>query len=347
MITYRKLTQRPGMFRNLCGLSQEEFDALCREWVYADAVGRATATHRREGQQPRRRAPGAGRKYVLDAPTRLLAALVWLKLYPTWPVLGFLFGVEESAVRRSTQDVLRRLEAMAVFPLEQRTPGSPASPASGAGSQERPREHPREHPQEPAPKRPRGRSLAEVVQDEPVLQMLIDSREQRIRRPKGWQAQKPFDSGKKKAHTLKCQAAVSLDCRVQALSPSVPGSTRDLTLLRQSGVLTVLEPTEGVGADKGYVGIEQLHPEAACYVPHKKPPGGELTEEEKSYNRLLSAVRIVVEHLFARMSRFGALSQLFRHRREQHSTVVRGGAFLADRQIAAGQAAAAAAPAAA
>ena len=53
MITYRKLTQRPGMFRNLCGLSQEEFDALCREWVYADAVGRATATHTREGQQPR------------------------------------------------------------------------------------------------------------------------------------------------------------------------------------------------------------------------------------------------------------------------------------------------------
>jgi hypothetical protein len=47
------------------------------------------------------------------------------------------------------------------------------------------------------------------------------------------------------------------------------------------------------------------------------------------------------------MSRCGALSQLFRHRREQHSTVVRVGAFLADRQIAAGQAAAAAAPAAA
>ncbi|MGI9182646.1 MAG: transposase family protein [Longimicrobiaceae bacterium] len=335
MITYRKLTQRPGMFRNLCGLSQEEFDALCREWVYADAVGRATATHRREGQQPRRRAPGAGRKYVLDAPTRLLAALVWLKLYPTWPVLGFLFDVEESAVRRSTKDVLLRLEAMAVFPLEQRTP---ASPASGAGSQG--------PPQEGAPKRPRGRSLAEVLQEEPELQILIDSREQRIRRPRGWQAQKPFYSGKKKAHTLKCQAAVSVQGRVQAISASVPGSTSDLTLLRGSGVLEVLDPTEGIGADKGYVGLEQAHPEEACYVPHKKPPGGDLTEDEKSYNRLLSAVRIVVEHLFARMSRFGALSQLFRHQRERHSTVVRVGAFLADRQIAACQAAAAA-PAAA
>ncbi len=117
----------------------------------------------------------------------------------------------------------------------------------------------------------------------------------------------------------------------------MPGSTSDLTLLRQSGVLEVLDPTEGVGADKGYVGLEQVHPEPACYVPHKKPPGGELTEDEKSYNRLLSAVRIVVEHLFARMSRFGALAQVFRHRREHHCTVVRVGAFLADRQIAASQ----------
>ncbi|HEV2125085.1 MAG TPA: transposase family protein [Chloroflexota bacterium] len=337
MITYRRLTQQASLFRNLCGLSKDEFDALCREWVYADAVGRATATHTREGQRPRRRAPGAGRKYVLDAPTRLLAALVWLKLYPTWPVLGYLFGVEESAVRRSTKDVLARLAAMAVFPLEQRAPGSPALPASGAGSQERPQERP--------PRRPHGRSLAEVLQEEPVLQLLIDSREQRIRRPKGWQQQKPFYSGKKKAHTLKCQAAVSVDGRVQAISASVPGSTSDLTLVRQSGVLAVLDPTEGVGADKGYVGLEQAHPEEACYVPHKKPPGGALSEEQKSYNRLLCAVRIVVEHLFARISRFGALSQLFRHQRAHHSTVVRVGAFLADRQIAAGQAAALAAAA--
>ncbi|HEV2130055.1 MAG TPA: transposase family protein [Longimicrobiaceae bacterium] len=334
MLSYRTLTQQPAFFRNLCGLSQEEFDALCREWVYVDAVARAAETHTREGQRPRRRAPGGGRKYVLDAPTRLLAALVWLRLYPTWPVLGFLFGVEESAVRRSTQDVLRRLEAMAVFPLEQRTPRSSVPPASGT------------HPQGPAPKRPKGRSLAEVIEEEPALQILIDSREQRIRRPKGWQAQKPYYSGKKKAHTLKCQAAVSLDCRVQAISPSVPGSTSDLTLLRASGVLAVLEPTEGVGADKGYVGIEQQHPEPACYVPHKKPPRGDLTEEQRSYNRLLSALRIIVEHLFARISRFGALSQVFRHQRQYHSTVVRVGAFLADRQIAACQAAAAAALAA-
>jgi hypothetical protein len=324
MITYRRLTQQPALFRNLCGLSRPEFDALCREWVYADAVARAASTHTREGHVPRRRAPGGGRTYVLNAPTRLLAARVWLKLYPTWPVLGYLFGVEESAVRRSTKDVLLRLEAMAVFPLEQRAPSA----------------------QRRSPERRQGRSLAQVVEEEPVLQILIDSREQRIRRPKGWQNQKPFYSGKKKAHTLKCQAAVSVDGRVQALSHSVPGSTSDLTLLRGSGLLEVLEPLEGVGADKGYVGMEKEHQEPACYLPHKKPPGGELSEDETSYNRALSTVRIVVEHLFARMSRFGALSQLFRHQRERHSLVVRVGAFLADRQIAACQAATAVATAA-
>ncbi len=62
MITYRTLSQQASLFRNLSGLSKEEFDALCREWVYADAVARAAATHTREGHVPRRRAPGAGRK---------------------------------------------------------------------------------------------------------------------------------------------------------------------------------------------------------------------------------------------------------------------------------------------
>ncbi len=74
-------------------------------------------------------------------------------------------------------------------------------------------------------------------------------------------------------------------------------------------------------------------------MPQKKPPKGELSEAEKSYNRSLSSVRIVVEHLFGRMSYFGAVYQVFRHRRERHSGVVRVVAWLADGQIARARAA--------
>jgi hypothetical protein len=99
--------------------------------------------------------------------------------------------------------------------------------------------------------RARGPSLAEVVERFPAVEVLIDSHEQRIRRPTGWSKQKPYYSGKKKAHTLKCQATVSLTGRVQAISRSVPGSTSDPTLLKKSGVLRRLKPSEGVGVDKG------------------------------------------------------------------------------------------------
>lgn len=308
MITYSSLSRMPSAFKSLSGLTVTEFNALCREWYHADQVARSSARLTREDPHPRRRAAGAGRKWVLDAPTRLLATLVWLKLYPTWEVLGFLFGVESSATRRSVKDVLARLQASALFPLEKREV------------------------------RTQGRTLAEVVQTCPTVEIIIDSHEHRIRRPKGWQNQEPFYSGKKKTHTLKSQAAVSLDGRVQAVSESVPGSTSDLALLDGSGVVERMQPDEALAGDKAYVGADKRHPALTIYVPVKKPPNGERTPEETSYNLALSRTRIVVEHLFARMMRFGALVQVYRHARSTHGTIFRVLAWLADRQIAAHQA---------
>lgn len=61
-----------------------------------------------------------------------------------------------------------------------------------------------------------------------------------------------------------------------------------------------------------------------------RPP---LTEEQKEYNRLLARYRIVVEHTIAQMNRFQVLRQVFRHRREGHTQIVRIVAGLVNRQI--------------
>ena len=59
-----------------------------------------------------------------------------------------------------------------------------------------------------------------------------------------------------------------------------------------------------VFADRGYHQnnrtIEHLASEdgLAILVPTKKPKGGELTEQQKQSNRILSAIRAVVEHPF-------------------------------------------------
>jgi hypothetical protein len=305
MITYETLSKTPHAFRNLCGYSVVEFDALCRDWRAADQKARTSSRYTREDKKPRQRAVGGGRKYALDAPTRLLMTLVWLRVYPTWEVVGYLFSIHERTTRREVADVLEVLKKLARFPLEQRR------------------------------RRKQGHSLAEVIAQVPAVEVLIDSHEQRIRRPTGWTKQKPYYSGKKKAHTLKCQAVVSTSGRVQAISRSVPGSTSDPALLQKSGVLGKLRLDEGVGVDRGYVGIAKEHPPASCYVPHKKPPGGELTQDERQYNRLLASVRIKVEHFFGRLTRFGAMAQVWRHRRRRHSGVVRVATYLVDRQLAA------------
>lgn len=83
MITYLNLLRTPPAFKNLCGLSVQEFDTLCRELVYAHTFARSEATMTRGNPDPRNHAVGAGRKWRLDSPTRLLAALVWPRLYPT------------------------------------------------------------------------------------------------------------------------------------------------------------------------------------------------------------------------------------------------------------------------
>lgn len=307
MITYRSLSKTPAAFRSLSGLQVSEADALCREFIFAEAQARACDPLTRQTHQKRQRAPGAGAKYHLDAPTRVLMALVWLKLYPTWSVLGYLFSVEETTARRDTREVLSLLEGRASFPLEGRPRGK------------------------------HGRTLDQVIEQCPGVVVLVDAKEQRTRRPTGWQAQRPYYSGKKKTHTLKSQMAVDVEGRIQSVSASVPGSTHDLTLLRESGWIDLLESCEAVGADKGYLGIERDHPAHTFYLPHKKSKSHPLTEQEESYNRLLASVRIVIEHVFARMNRFGALAQVWRHRRQRHGGVVRVIAWLVDHQIEARQ----------
>ncbi len=49
-------------------------------------------------------------------------------------------------------------------------------------------------------------------------------------------------------------------------------------------------------------------------MPKKKPRGGSLTDEEKAMNRLISSVRIVVEHAIGGIKRFGCVSDIYRNK---------------------------------
>jgi hypothetical protein len=93
------------------------------------------------------------------------------------------------------------------------------------------------------------------------------------------------------------------------------GPTHDFALYKQSKV----EPHEGLEllADSGYQGLSKLH--AKSRTPHKKPRGGELTDEQKRSNRELASRRVVVEHVIRSLKIFRILAERYRNRRQRFS----------------------------
>jgi len=316
MITHTKLIQRPSAFKSLTGMSVSAFEPLFEAFVVAHLTRLQQTPTKRNGQ-PRKRAVGCGRPHTHSLRDRLVMALVWLRMYPTYEMLGFFFSLHKTNARHNVEDVLETLLEMTVFGFER-----------------------------PAKERHKLSSLQAVMDAFPEVALVIDTKEQRIRRPSGSgedsspkdptalpSDQRPYFSGKKKAHTLKTQVAVRPDGLIEAVSESVPGSTHDLTLLRKTKLLEKLEPDEGAMLDKAYDGIENDHPDLPLYVPFKARRNRPLTEEEKIYNAFLSAYRIVVEHTNAQLQKYQALAQVFRHDRNKHSRTVRVVAGLVNRQI--------------
>ena len=287
---YPYLTQHPAVFLKMTGLHVPEFDSLVRDLLPAFAA----AETRRLQHPQRQREPGGGRTAELDGRNQLLLTVVWLRVYPTHEVLGYLFGVSDSTVSRVIARWLPLLEQ--------------------AG---------RDTMRMPDPGRKRRRSLDELLHDTPELAVIVDSFEQKVQRPKAADERDDWYSHKKRTHTSKTQIAVNEDSgRVVDVSASVRGRVHDLTLLKQSNLLARLPDGVGCLGDLGYQGIRDLHPLAAC--PRKKPRGKDKPRppEDIAYNRAFSQRRIVVENTINRFRRYQALAQTARdHRRDQTARV--------------------------
>jgi hypothetical protein len=152
---------------------------------------------------------------------------------------------------------------------------------------------------------------ARVLKKEDVEQ-LIDATEQTIERPK--QDQKVYYSGKKKRHTLKTEIRVNLQGKILHVSGAYPGSTHDFKIHKQEPPLK--KRVRGY-MDSAYQGIEEFHPNAE--IPFKKPRGGDLDEEEKHYNEVLSRIRVKVENILAQIKVFRILADRFRNKRCRYS----------------------------
>jgi IS5 family transposase len=310
MFTYEALSRSPNAFRSLTGLNPAEFETLRADFTRAQQRHRAAADRTRAGK-PRQRAAGAGHPHRHDDRHRLLLTLVWLRVYPTYELLGFYFGLHKRNAQLNVRAVLAVLDTLGDFPFDR--PSRDRRPLA---------------------------TPAQVMDAFPQVRLVIDGKEQRVQRPGGdYEAQKPYYSGKKKAHTVKNQIAVAPNGLIEAVSTSVAGgATHDVTLLRQTDLLGRLAVGEGAMVDKGYDGIRKDYPAVPIIIPFKARRNHPLTEEQRAYNRVVARYRIVVEHAIAQLNRFTVLRQVFRGRSQQHGTahsrVVRVVARLVNRRVA-------------
>jgi hypothetical protein len=67
--------------------------------------------------------------------------------------------------------------------------------------------------------------------------------------------------------------------------------------LEKEGTLDNIPERISIWVDKGYEGIKKIIKNGnKVFMPKKKPKGGKLTEEEKEDNKIISSIRMVVEH---------------------------------------------------
>jgi hypothetical protein len=295
------LTRYPAVFAALTGLDITTFDDLAAELL----PRMADDLRRRRDRPGRRRAPGAGHPFELGARDRLLLTITWLRRYPIYEVLGFLFGVVQSTVKRILDEVLPLLER------------------SG-----------RDTMRMPDPGRGRRKSLDALLAETPEVAVLIDTFEQPVQRPTGRTEADRWYSGKKKRHTIKTQVAVDEETgRFIDICGEAVGPMADLTLLEASGLLGRLPARVGSLGDLAYVGMARLHPEGLVATPRRKPRGRERPAEDIAFNTAFARRRVPVEHRIGRLRSYQALSQVDRHHRRGHQRRVIAVAGLLNRQL--------------
>ena len=107
-------------------------------------------------------------------------------------------------------------------------------------------------------------------------------------------------SGKHHKAGHKLQILVDQAGQIFYISPPLPGSTHDITAIRNTGLFDHMQPWHCT-ADKGYVGL-------GCDTPFKRRPGRPLLEWQKRFNKGINQIRYVVERSIAHLKVWRILS---------------------------------------
>lgn len=267
-----KLSHDPRAVKALTGLSYQEFSDLVP--VFKKSI------HDLRMQKPdRKRKPGGGKKGVLKTTEeQLFFILFYLKTYPTFDVLAFLFGFQRGHACEAGHRYLTTLEKALGKKIV-------------------------------LPER-KIRSVEEFLEKFPeAKEVFFDGVERRTHRTKN---QHKTYSGKKKTHTRKNVVVVNEKKKVLVLTPTKPGRRHDKRIADKFLLAEHIPDHVLVGGDSGFQGIQHVHPNS--WLPHRGTKKKPLTIQQKQENTILSHFRVCVEHAIGGMKRFRAFADVFRNR---------------------------------
>lgn len=283
MFNLEYLLKHPELFQYAIGVRFDQFNDILPKFSTALRSAETKKAH----SFARFREIGGGRKATLKYDfDKLFFILLYYKVYPTFRFAQTLFEFD----KRNIQLWVRFLA-----PVLFHTLGYELSLPI---------------------RKKRINSYETWIEECPSLkQFLVDATERLIQRPQDNQLQKQYYSGKKKHHSIKNQIMVSpRNQRILAISSTHPGTIHDKKLF-ENDPLILKAPEESLAlADSGYQGTDGMHPFLKVVIPKRRPPGKELTEQEKANNRAISRVRVRVEHPIAYLKHFNILSQKYRGR---------------------------------
>lgn len=280
MLKLERIKKDERLLRALTGLNLKALEEL--KPAFAEALSEAVVPRR--SQEPREREPGAGRKPRLETvEDKLIYILFYFKCYPTFDLAGLLFDLDRSQANRW----MHRLQPLLEAALGQKMA---------------------------LPKR-KLTSLEEFIECFPGLErVILDGTERPIQRSKDKDKQKENYSGKKKRHTRKHVSAVAPNKRILIFTQAHPGKRHDKGILNEEDWVKYIPDEVKIQGDLGFVGLQNEY--VNVELPHKKPKGGDLSEEQKQQNRDLASERVVCEHSFAGVKRHRIAADVYRNRKE-------------------------------
>src|SRR5262245_14865076 len=283
-----RLQRAPTTFRQLTGLSPAAFDQLLAQLTPRYAA----AEQRRKDRPGRRRKPGAGRKHALSLGDRLLMLLVYYRTYVSHAFLGFLFGIDDSAVCRNINPLQPLLQGVFRIP-ERKVEIQPDEVRElFFAATERPARRPKRRQRRYySGKKKRHTLKAQVV--------VVRKRKRAGRR----------EAGQRQKRRL----------RIAAVSPTAPGKVHDKKVYDRAKVL--IPPGVAAYGDSGYQGT-------ALRTPAKRKPKRRLTRRQRRGNRRLSRKRVAAEHAIGKMKVWRVAAERYRNPVRRHTLILKNVAGL-------------------